>query len=433
MRVLIISHNVISETNNMGKTLLSYFQDFSPDEVAEFYIQEKEPKNASVCRSFFRVTDRDALKSVFGKRVGTELTLDGSVEETVIEAKGAVEAIRQYGRKRNSIVFALRNSIWALSHWNTRALRDWLGRFDPEVIFFLAGDYAFMFDMALTIRDYLQKPMVVCCVDDYIFYNVNEDSALGRLEHRAYMKSVRRVMEKAYCVLTISDSLSEAYHEQFGKPCYTLHTNAKRRESRPAVEGGKVAYFGNLGYLRREPLIEIGRAVRDIGLDGFDGIDVYSAEKNPENLRGLTEENGVRFRGEIPPAEVGPKMDECVAIIHTEAFNETTQKMVKYSVSTKIADALLNGPCLIAYGPEGIASIDYLREHRAAYVITRPEDLRSGLREILTNAALRGEIVRNARALAARNHDATIYPKRVRGWLQEAIDAAQTDAAETGK
>ena len=71
MRVLIISHNVIGETNNMGKTLLSYFQAFSPDEVAEFYIQEREPKNAEVARSYYRVTDRDALKSVFGKRVGT--------------------------------------------------------------------------------------------------------------------------------------------------------------------------------------------------------------------------------------------------------------------------------------------------------------------------------------------------------------------------
>ena len=48
MRVLILSHNVFSETNNMGKTLLSYFQDFSPEELAEFYIQEKEPKIASL-------------------------------------------------------------------------------------------------------------------------------------------------------------------------------------------------------------------------------------------------------------------------------------------------------------------------------------------------------------------------------------------------
>ena len=39
MRVLVIAHNVISETNNMRKTLLSYFKDSTPEEVTEFYIK----------------------------------------------------------------------------------------------------------------------------------------------------------------------------------------------------------------------------------------------------------------------------------------------------------------------------------------------------------------------------------------------------------
>ena len=80
------------------------------------------------------------------------------------------------------------------------------------------------------------------------------------------------------------------------------------------------------------------------------------------------------------------------------------------------------GPCLIAYGPEGIASIDYLKENNAAYVITRPEDLESGLTEILTNAALREQIIKNARALAARNHNADVNPKKVREWLENIVN-----------
>lgn len=424
MRVLIISHNVISETNNIGKTLLSYFQDFSPDELAEFYIQEKEPKNAEVARSFFRVTDRDALKSVFGKRVGKAFRLTESTPEEMKGATGAVEAIRQYGRKRNPLVYTLRNSIWSLARWNTGALRDWLRRFDPEVIFFMAGDYAFMFDVARELQAFLQKPLVVCFVDDYYIYNRNEGSALGRLQHRSYMKSVRRVMEKADCILTISDSLGEAYRELFHKPCHTLHTTAPRRPFPTDGTRDKVAYFGNVGLRRHEQLAAIGKAVRGLGLPGLDGIEVYSGEKNPDNLCDLTEENGVHFRGSVPPAVLPERMAECMAVIHTESFDETARKIVKHSVSTKIADTLLNGPCLIAYGPPDVASMEYLRAHRAAYCITRPEDLESGLREILTDAALREEILANARALAARNHDAAVYPKIVRAWLQEAVDRA---------
>lgn len=425
MRVLILSHNVFSETNNMGKTLLSYFQDFSPEELAEFYIQEKEPKNASLSRSYYRVTDRDALKSVFGKKVGTAFYLTESAPEEAAEAGAAVEAIRQFGRQKHPIVFTLRNSIWALSHWNTKTFRDWLNGFAPDVIFFLSGDFAFMNNIALSIQAYLQKPMVVCWVDDYYFHNRNEGSALGRFEHRIYRRSVERVIEKADCILTISDPMSKAYAAQFGKPCRTLHTAAKRRASQGEGDRNSVAYFGNLDFCRCEPLTEIGQAIRDLRLDGIDGIDVYSPETRPENLRGLTEENGVHFRGRITPAEVATRTDECISIIHAEAFHDATIKMVRYSVSTKIADALLNGPCLIAYGPEGVASIDYLKEHHAAYVITKPEDLRPGLKEILTNAALREEIVKNARSLAAENHDAAVFSKKVRAWLQEAIDRAE--------
>lgn len=84
------------------------------------------------------------------------------------------------------------------------------------------------------------------------------------------------------------------------------------------------------------------------------------------------------------------------------------------------------GPCLIAYGPEGIASIDYLKENNAAYVISRPEDLEKGLTEILTNVALREQIIKNARALAKRNHNADVNPKKVREWLEQVTEHTAT-------
>ena len=48
VRVLIVSHNVFSRTSNMGKTLLSYFRDFQPDEIAQFYIHSEIPTDDSI-------------------------------------------------------------------------------------------------------------------------------------------------------------------------------------------------------------------------------------------------------------------------------------------------------------------------------------------------------------------------------------------------
>ena len=420
MRVLIISHNVFSESNNMGKTLLSYFRDFSPGELAEFYIQEKEPLLASPCRDYFRVTDREALLSLFGKRVGTAFRLEESRPEPGGGGNGLVESVRRYGEKRSPFVYLVRNAVWALARWQTRELTDWLRAFDPELLFFMSGDFAFMYTISLRLQKLLQKPLAVCCVDDFYLYNRNEGSLPGRLQQRAFLRAVRRTMAQASCLFTISDSMKDAYQALFGKPCHVLHTSARERAPAPG-HGKRIAYFGNLLLGRGEALAEIGRAVKRLGLDGVAGIDVYSGEKNPENLAMLTEENGVFFHGAISLREVEARMDGCMAVLHTESFDPALQKLVRYSVSTKLADSLLNGPCLIAYGPEGLASIDYLKANGAAYVISRPEALESGLREILTDAALRERIVRSARALARRNHDEAVNSGRLRAWLEEAI------------
>ena len=182
-----------------------------------------------------------------------------------------------------------------------------------------------------------------------------------------------------------------------------------------------MGYFGNLSFERNKQLIEMGKAIKELKIPGIKWIDVYSGEKNPDILEDMTEENGINFHGEITAMEVAAKMDECIAVIHTESFDPQIRNIVRYSVSTKIADSLLNGPCLIAYGPDDVASIDYLKRNGAAYIINESKRLKENLYEILTNADLRDQIVVRARKLAANNHDEAVNPKKVRKWLEEVV------------
>ena len=57
-RILVISHNVFCETSNMGKTLLSYFQKWDREALAQFYIHSEVPTNG-VCTNYYQVTDRE--------------------------------------------------------------------------------------------------------------------------------------------------------------------------------------------------------------------------------------------------------------------------------------------------------------------------------------------------------------------------------------
>lgn len=423
MKVLIISHNVFSATNNMGRTMLSYFSGFKGDEIAQFYIQEKDPSDGPEGVTYYRFTDREALKSLAGKKGGQVLgAQEDSGDKTLLSS--TEEAIRQYGRRRNTLVYLMRNAVWKLSRWDSDELRQWIRDFDPEVIFFMAGDYGFMYDIAMTVKKMMNIPMVVCCVDDYYIYNRNGSSLVGRWQHARFMKKVTETMRQSSCILTVSRLMARAYQRLFDRPCHFLPSGTAKRSVPDGSGRHGIAYFGNLGGGRARQLSAVGTAVSELRQGS---IDVYSGEGNTEILQELTAREGVSFHGQITAEEVNEKMDRALAVIHTESFDPDVREMVRYSVSTKIADLLMNGPVIVAYGPEDVASIAYLKENSAALVISCQEDLKPQLRILLEDGLLREQITANARRLAKENHDEAAVSRKVRKWLAAAIKDHQAE------
>lgn len=429
MKVLIVSHNCISSTSNMGKTLLSYFHGFPREDIAQFYIHFEEPIDDTLCCNYYRFTDIDAFRSIISFRVFGKIFGERDICTDRITARGDAgwaEPVYRYGERRTAMVYALRNLLWKCSRWNTERLQNWLTAFDPDIIFFASGDYGFMYDVARTIADYVNKPLAVCCVDDFYLYNRNENSFLGRLGHRHFLKTVGRTMERSSAIFTICDSLKREYEPYFQKECYVLHTSAERRELPAAGENCKISYLGNLELKRYEQLIAIGRTLQSMDIPGVPRfLDVYSGERDGNILKYMTTENGIRFHGSVSAEEVLEIMRGSMAVIHTESFETQMRKIVRHSISTKIPESLMNGPCLIAYGPEEAASIEYLKENGAAYVITAPDRLEQGLKEILSNQQLRREIVGRARKLAQKNHDIYAEPLQLRQRLVQICEEQQ--------
>lgn len=423
MKVLIVSHNSMSETSNMGKTLSSYFREFAPEELAQFYIHCEEPVDNTRCHNYYRFTDRDALQSLFPFSECGRIFRKEDIRADRITARtdaGILGRVYQFGRKRTAWIYALRNALWKCSRWDTKQFWNWVDDFAPDIVFFASGDYGFLYDIARRIAQHVGKPLVASCVDDFYLHNRNKNSILGCILYRSFMKSVRKTIAYAEGIFTICPDMQKAYEELFEKKCYVLYTAAEEKQISLNPDATGIAYLGNLGLKRNGQLVTMGRALQRIDVPGVSKfIDVYSGERNPQILKDLTPENGIRFHGAVSSEEVFRVMGSSMAVIHTESFDPEIQSRIRFSISTKIGETLMNGPCLIAYGPEGVASIDYLKENGAAYTITERAQLEAGLREILTNAQLRGQIVTNARKLANANHSMQINPAKVKAWLAE--------------
>lgn len=407
-KVLVITHNVFSKTSNMGKTLLSYFEKWGTENVAQFYIHSEVPTDDSCCVNYYRVTDKEMVKSIFTRRSGSRFEKSDIQTDRVSSRtdEGLSAAIYQKARKRTPFIYFARNLIWRLGRWNTKKLRKWIDEFNPDAVFFASGDYAFMYIVARKIAKMKNIPLYVCCMDDYYINNKNESRFGGRSTHKAFMRQVKKTVSASAGMFTICEKMKEDYSKMFGVPCHTLHTAASF-EGPLSCENktGAISYIGNVGCNRHKQLISLGRALKSIETEiPHSYIDVYSAEKRPEILKDLTPENGINFHGEISSDEVKNVMAESMFLIHTESFDEESRKAVAYSVSTKIADSLASGTCLIACGPEEIASIKYLADNRAAFCIFDDHDLSDRLKEIINDKKQYDEIVDNARALSIKNH-----------------------------
>lgn len=296
-----------------------------------------------------------------------------------------------------------------MSAWNNKLFKKWLDDFHPDLVFFASGDYSFIYRIAYKIAKKRNIPLVVSCMDDYYFNNHNRNKLFGGFTHNLFMKQVKKTMSYAQTVFCICEKMSRDYSKLFHIDCYTLHTPSTIKGPLAGETKNKISYIGNLGYQRYFQLVQIGKALKELNLpEGPSVIDVYSSESSEEILKYLAEENGIKFHGQIPFDEVKGVIAESLAVIHTESFDEDIANSVRYSVSTKIADSLASGTCILAYGPKDIASIEYLAENNAAFVIDNPESLKSKLYEFIFDQEQRHRIQDNALKLAKENHDIKI-------------------------
>ena len=315
-------------------------------------------------------------------------------------------AIYSLGRKRKPVVSIAREILWCLSNSFNKKLKKWLKSFDPDFVFFACSDYKYPYKLTRKIVNYLKKPLVLCCFDDYYIHCHYSNQVFGKSYYKTYMKEVHKTFASAKLTFAFSEEMSKDYSKLFNREFPVLYT-----ASDPFVYDVKfeekegISYLGGLGCNRYKQLIKLGKALKnsnDYGLPKY--IDIYSSENRPDIISNLTSENGIVFHGAISHDEVMNVIIHSKAIIHTESFDQTMITRIRYSLSTKIAESLASGTLLIAFGPNEAASIGYLAKHKAAIVSNDVNDLIVNLSDVLSNKTKYNKIIKRAKKLYLQNH-----------------------------
>ena len=405
----------------MGRTIASYIKKFPKECVAQLFLHEGNP-NSNLCDNYYKFTDIDALKSILFRWHRGEVLR--AVDSASLKASLQNGRVYHLGRKRKPLVSIAREMVWKFSNAFNKKLKSWLKAFNPDIVFFACSDYKYSYSLTRKITNYLHKPLVLCCFDDFYIHCHYLNQFLGKFYYKCYMKEVHKTFREAKLTFAFNEEMAEAYAGLFKWKFPILYTASDSFADEVAFDEKKgISYLGGLGYDRDKQLVALGKALKCLHVDGIPKyIDVYSPENRPDILRNLTIENGIVFHGAVSHDKVTRIISCSQAIIHVESFDKAMSERTKYSLSTKIAESLASGTLLIAFGPKEVASIKYLARHESAIVSDNIDDLISKLSVAIRNPDRYNEIVKKAKQLYFLNHTTESVSKVFLSEISKAID-----------
>ena len=403
-KVLVISHNPFCKIQNNGKTLTSIFSSWPSNKIHQLYFSSEEP-DSEICFNYFKIDDRDQLKSLYKRKFikGAPFNLKQTTDN--FNPRSPSNFLKKFDLGKKSLFLILRDILWNFRGKTNPNLLNWVTDFNPDLIFFMAGNSVFSYEIAIELRDRLNIPVIPFFTDDYIMPDGSYNPI--RYFHKKRVKDkFKNIVNSSQEMFVISDLMKDQYSSNFGGK-YNLVTNLtntskikniikkKRKDNDPL----RLVYSGNLELGRNLQLETIADVIEDLSKDGLDiQLYVYSLSAlSKSDQSKLNRPPYVRFMGPLHDNnEIINEIQNSDIVIHVESDKLKYKRITKYSVSTKISEYMSNSKCILAFGPKDVASMVYLSKNKSAILCHDKKDLLENLNKVYKDLDIKIQYERNA-------------------------------------
>ena len=208
-RVLIISNNPFSKTDNNGKTLASFFKSFNADNIAQLYFKSEKPTE-DFFKNYFQVSDISMLKSIFNRKIKSGVCVNANRIKT--SNKNSNESIFISSLKRiiikSNVIRLIRELIWRVGSWESEELINWIDGVSPEIVFFCAGDSEFPYRITNRLAERFKSKLVIYITDDYILPRKTLNAFWGIRRNRV-LNNIKSILEISDLFFTVSKKMSD--------------------------------------------------------------------------------------------------------------------------------------------------------------------------------------------------------------------------------
>lgn len=260
---------------------------------------------------------------------------------------------------------------------DTAGVQQAVADFAPEMILYRPlPDRPELHALAMTIVTTLDVPLVTWIMDDWpARLYANDREAFQRFD-----PDLRALLKQSVLRLSISQAMSRAYEDRYGLPFTAfangidpaLWTAPKQHSAGPLI----VRYAGGLAPdMNAASIQQVARAVQSLADEGRDirfEINTQSWWMNQAKslFQGLSATTITAERRSF--AAYRDWLCGADALLVAYNFDAESLRYVRYSMANKLPECLASGAAILAYGPQGVATIDYLLQTKTGLVVDTP-------------------------------------------------------------
>lgn len=422
-RVLLVNVEPISRRTATGITMGNLFRGWSRDRIAQIYCDEKEP-DESICGKSWKLEVHDLIMPEWVRNKFIDLRRQSQQAAATQNKPAQPETFRTADIKTQAVRIMKKVFLRCLEFSSFRIgqeLDAWVRDFKPDVIYSVLGNLH-MLKLVQDISGRLMVPVVPHFMDDWIV-SLPSEILLDKYLKLQLLKRTRQIMRDAPVMLVIGEAMAEEYHKRYGYvflPFMNCIESTITNKPKCQVNNRnefRFVYAGGLHLGRWELLQEIGQALTvlsDFGVKSV--IDIYTVNISDEILAEISKQNIIKYKGVLSPEKVINVISVYDGLLHLDSFEEQLKEYTRFSISAKLPEYFSSGTAIFAYGPEDIASINYITANNCGMVVGSKNQslLKNSLSRFIYNSKERTKMSECARKLCIKNHDALIQREKFR-------------------
>lgn len=424
-RILIVG-TVPYNPNSQSRLYESFFSGFDKSNLAQVFSNTKTPVKGH-CERLYQITDQRMIKRRFNKNIqtGKRFVYDELPEkwqDNKAEVSGGFfKSLYKLSGRKSAFTHLLRKVVWKKKYWCSKDFNAWLEEFRPECVFLSFSDDFFIGEIALYVAKKFGIPIVAFSGDDYYFnahFSLSPFYIIYKLMHRRHIRKIFSVCK--YASLS-SDYIKNKYAEYFGITTMAtyLSSGVPRREFRTIDKKDPlITYCGNIRIGRNLSLIDIAESLKSINKDYK--LHVYSNEDDSKYYKPFSKADNIVFHGAVPYSEVQRIINDTDIFVVVEGFRKSDINVARYSISTKISDALACGDAIFTYGSGECAAVKYMAASGASVTAIRKSEIAEKLSLLINDTNLQKQMYDNAIKVFADNHNTQKNVERFKDFANRA-------------